>query len=172
MYDIYLKICCVYHGTITCFFVSCFCYPKSYIRRDANPQIWKCRYHTHVLASESVEAVVNHEILFRWPIGLLLDISKCFFLLNFVFYFESISANNYKCTWHKTRANNTNLHEPCNSYTEVEILNYLEMTIFFMRSVSLLKYLKSISPVLSWGRFHCRYKTSNLSRLVSLSNWI
>ena len=114
MHDVYPTICRVYHRTIACVFVSCVCYPKSYIQRDANPQIWKGRYHTHVLASESVEAVVNHEILFRWPHDLLLDNSKCFFLLSFVFYFESISANTYKCTWHETRTNNTNLHESCN----------------------------------------------------------
>ena len=96
MHDVYPMICRVYHRTTACVFVSGVCYSKLYIQRDANPQIWKGRCHTHVLASESVEAVVNHDILFGCPTSLLLDISKCFFLLDFslILYFISNLSQN------------------------------------------------------------------------------
>ena len=128
---------------------------KSY-SRDANPKIWEGRYYTHVLALESVRPLQTVKFCSVDHLKLLLGISKYFFLHNFVFCFESILANNYKCTWHETRTNITNPHEPCNGYTEVEILNYLEITLFDEICL-IIKISEERCPCLVLWRFHCRY---------------
>ena len=56
---------------------------------------------------------------------------------------------------------NTNLHEPCNGYTEFDMFYYLAITIFEICLI--IEVSEDYCPCLLPERFYCHYKKSNLS---------
>ena len=65
---------------------------------------------------------------------------------------------------------NTNLHEPCNGYTEFDMFYYLAITIFEIYLI--IKVSGDYCPCRAQERFYCRYKKSNLLYLVYPNNLI
>ena len=58
----------------------------------------------------------------------------------------------------------TNLHEPCNGYTEFDMFYYLAITIFEICLI--IKVSEDYCPCRAPERFYCRYKKSNFLYLV------
>ena len=65
---------------------------------------------------------------------------------------------------------NTNLHEPCNGYTEFDMFYYLAITIFEIYLI--IKVSGDYCPCRARERFYCRYKKSNFLYLVYPNNLI